>query len=177
MKFTAVNEEASTQDNQDEKTGSANNGTPGLNPNAPSFRCFTRSLRKVETAASGLSLPANVIRMPRGPDKASGKGFVTRRKASKTAEEIKEENEDEAEEDKCVASTSAEVESKDDNKENEAVGNRVTFSEAPPAAITIQTEDSGNEDEFEDVDLAATAEEEDDEEEAALSDLENERGR
>ena len=64
----------------------------------------------------------------------------------------------------------------DDNKENEAVGNRVTFSDAPPAAITIQTEDSGNEDEFEDVDLAATAEDEDDEE-AALSDLENERGR
>ena len=56
------------------------------------------------------------------------------------------------------------------------MGNRVTFSDAPPAAITIQTEDSGNEDEFEDVDLAATAEDEDDEE-AALSDLENERGR
>ena len=53
----------------------------------------------------------------------------------------------------------------------------MTFSEAPPAAITIQTEDSGNEDEFEDVDLAATAEEELDEEETALSDLENERGR
>ena len=68
---------------------------------------------------------------------------------------------------------------KDAAKENEAVGNRVTFSEAPPAAITIQTEDSGNEDEFEDVDLAApTAEEdEEDEEEAAFSDLENERGR
>ena len=57
------------------------------------------------------------------------------------------------------------------------MGNRVTFSEAPPAAITIQTEDSGNEDEFEDVDLAATAEDEEDDEEAALSDLENERGR
>ena len=57
------------------------------------------------------------------------------------------------------------------------MGNRVTFSEAPPAAITIQTEDSGNEDEFEDVDLAATAEDEDEDEEATLSDLENERGR
>ena len=57
------------------------------------------------------------------------------------------------------------------------MGNRVTFPEAPPAAITIQTEDSGNEDEFEDVDLAATAEEDEEDEEAALSDLENERGR
>ena len=63
-----------------------------------------------------------------------------------------------------------------ETKENEAVGNRVTFSEAPPAAITIQTEDSGNEDEFEEVDLAANAEEEE-EEDGAFSDLENERGR
>ena len=52
----------------------------------------------------------------------------------------------------------------------------MTFSEAPPAAITIQTEDSGNEDEFEEVDLAANAEEEE-EEDGAFSDLENERGR
>lgn len=51
----------------------------------------------------------------------------------------------------------------------------MTFSEAPPAAITIPTEDSGNEEEFEEVDLAAPAEEED--EAAAFSDLENERGR
>ena len=51
--------------------------------------------------------------MPRGPDKESGKGFVARRKASKTSEEIKEEKEeDEAEEEKCVASTSAEVDEK-----------------------------------------------------------------
>ena len=67
---------------------------------------------------------------------------------------------------------------KDATKENEAVGNRVTFSEAPPAAITIQTEDSGNEDEFEEVDLAAPADAAaEEEEEAAFSDLENERGR
>ena len=112
MKFTAVNEEtAAAQDNKEEKTASsANNGPPGLNPNAPSFRCFTRSLRKVGTAASGLSLPPNVVRMPHGPDKSSGKGFAGRRKTSKTAtEEIKEENEEEEE---CVASTSAEVEGK-----------------------------------------------------------------
>ena len=50
--------------------------------------------------------------MPRGPDKASGKGFGTRRKATKAAEEIKEETEEEAEEEKCVASTSAEAEAK-----------------------------------------------------------------
>ena len=49
--------------------------------------------------------------MPHGPDKASGKGFGVRRKISKTAVEIKEENE-EVEEEKCVASTSAEVEGK-----------------------------------------------------------------
>ena len=50
--------------------------------------------------------------MPHGPDKASGKGFAARRKTSKTAVEIKEENEEEeeVEEEKCVASTSAEVE-------------------------------------------------------------------
>ena len=66
---------------------------------------------------------------------------------------------------------------KDATKESEAVGNRVTFSEAPPAAITIQTEDSGNEDEFEEVDLAASADAAEEEEEAAFSDLENERGR
>ena len=53
-----------------------------------------------------------ILRMPRGPDKASGKGFGTRRKASKTAEEIKEETEEEADEEKCVASTSAEAEVK-----------------------------------------------------------------
>ena len=46
-------------DNEEEKTASVS----ALNPNAPSFRCFTRpSLRKGETAASGLSLPPNVIR-------------------------------------------------------------------------------------------------------------------
>ena len=51
--------------------------------------------------------------MPHGPDKASGKGFAARRKISKTAEEIKEEKEEEeVEEEKCVASTSAEVEGK-----------------------------------------------------------------
>ena len=50
--------------------------------------------------------------MPHGPDKASGKGFAARRKSSKTAVEIKEENEEEVEEEKCVASTSAEVEGK-----------------------------------------------------------------
>lgn len=185
MKFSAVNEEAAAQDNKEEKTASDNNGSPGLNPNAPSFRCFTRSLRKVGTAASaglGLSLPPNVIRMPRGPDKESGKGFFVRRKTSKANEEIKEETEDEedVEEGKCVASASAEVEEKDATKENEAAGNRVTFSEAPPASITIQSEDSGNEEEFEEVDLAAKAEDDpaaEEEEEAAFADLENERGR
>ena len=50
--------------------------------------------------------------MPRGPDKASGNGFVARRKTSETTEEIKEENEDEVEVEKCVASTSAELDKK-----------------------------------------------------------------
>ena len=57
----------------------------------------------------------------------------------------------------------------------------MTFSEAPPASITIQSEDSGNEEEFEEVDLAAKAEDdpaaEEETEEAAFADLENERGR
>ena len=56
----------------------------------------------------------------------------------------------------------------------------MTFSEAPPASITIQSEDSGNEEEFEEVDLAAKAEDDpaaEEEEEAAFADLENERGR
>ena len=63
-------------------------------------------------------------------------------------------------------------------------GSRVTFSEDPPAAIAIPNEDSGNEDEFEEVDLAAAeevdlaaAEEEDEDEAAPFVDLENERGR
>ena len=56
-------------------------------------------------------------------------------------------------------------------------GNRVTFSEDPPAAIAIPNEDSGNEDEFEEVDLAAAEEEEEDDEASAFVDLENERGR
>ena len=52
----------------------------------------------------------------------------------------------------------------------------MTFSEDPPAAIAIPNEDSGNEDEFEEVDLAA-AEEEENDEVAPFVDLENERGR
>ena len=48
--------------------------------------------------------------MPRGPDKESGKGFISRRKTPKVTEDIKEEDEeeggDDAEEALCIATTS-----------------------------------------------------------------------
>ena len=60
--------------------------------------------------------------MPRGPDKESGKGFISRRKTPKVTEDIKEEDEegggDGSEEALCIATTSDDV----DDKERVKVG-------------------------------------------------------
>ena len=55
--------------------------------------------------------------MPRGPDKESGKGFVSRRTTPKVTEDIKEEDEEEggdvADEAQCIATTSDDADDKE----------------------------------------------------------------
>ncbi len=60
-----------------------------LNPNAPTFRSSSNASSgrpRMEAAASGLSLPANVIRLPRGPEAGAGKGFQQRQRKQKKKE-------------------------------------------------------------------------------------------